>query len=66
MVEIDFLVQRAKIDGIITDFSTTTARYRSKTKSLSSSHSCFFKVFLRQSAIIFDCIEPMLQRDGSV
>ncbi|KAH0939518.1 hypothetical protein HID58_006979 [Brassica napus] len=28
MVEIDFLVQRAKIDGIITDFSTTTARYR--------------------------------------
>ncbi|KAG5411456.1 hypothetical protein IGI04_007775, partial [Brassica rapa subsp. trilocularis] len=54
-VEIDFLVQRAKIDGIITDFPATTARYKSKTKSPSSSHSCFFKVFLRQSAIIFDC-----------
>ncbi|CAN6856318.1 hypothetical protein HID58_048847 [Brassica napus] len=27
-VEIDFLVQRAKIDGIITDFPATTARYK--------------------------------------
>ena len=40
-VEIDFFFRSAKIDGIITDFPATSARYKSKT---SSSHSCFFKV----------------------
>ncbi|CAN7043977.1 unnamed protein product [Brassica rapa subsp. trilocularis] len=32
-VEIDFLVQRAKIDGIITDFPATTARYKNNLQS---------------------------------
>ena len=43
-VEVDFFFQTAKIDGIITELRVTSARYKSKTKSLSSSHSCFFKV----------------------
>lgn len=62
-VEINFFVQGVKIDGIITDFPATTARYRSKNNS---SHSCLFKVLLRQSEMMFDCREPMLQRDGYV
>ncbi|WZZ35761.1 hypothetical protein YC2023_019162 [Brassica napus] len=35
-VEIDFLVQRAKIDGIITDFPATTARYKIKSDVMES------------------------------
>lgn len=43
-VEVDFFFHSAKIDGIITELRVTSARYKSKTKSLSPSHSCFFYI----------------------
>lgn len=49
-VQIDSFVREIEIDGIITDFPATTARYRSK--SLLFSLACL-TFFLSQSEIIF-------------